>query len=163
MSFGSFFKNPLKLHKEIVRNAAPGNVKKNTYKGLGWRGGDGAGAPSTGYQRDPALQARLDAFGADQKLADARAKFAAQFGRQPTGTGAMSQRPPQSMFANVAGRIAATRGAQPPAGVPAWQAGVPGAGVNPAAAQNPMAKAGRIPGYADGGKVINRKPNGKGR
>lgn len=44
-SIGKFFSAPLKLHKEIIRNAAPGNVKKNTMKLLGAGGGKGGAAP----------------------------------------------------------------------------------------------------------------------
>ena len=123
------------------------------------------------------------------------------------GRGARGLVDPAGIFGGGGG----PKGRLPPGGIPAWQQGVKGAGVNPAAAQNPMNRApaqaqgglgggrglggmvrqavqnqqqrrtaapaavappamslgGGQPGagirvYSDGGKVYNRKPNGKG-
>lgn len=46
---GKLLKAPLKLHKSIIRNAAPGNVKKNTMRLFGG-GGGGGGAATPGQQ-----------------------------------------------------------------------------------------------------------------
>jgi hypothetical protein len=42
---GKLLKAPLNLHKGIIRNAAPGNVKKNTMRLFGGGGGGGATPP----------------------------------------------------------------------------------------------------------------------
>lgn len=105
-----------------------------------------------GYQRSPELQARMDAFGADQKLAEARARYAAQFGRPPpTAGGPISQRPQGGLFSGIQ-RVA--QAAQQRQAAPAPTPAAPMTGGRP----QPR---GRVAGYADGGKVIDRKPNGK--
>ena len=44
---GKILKAPLSLHKGIIRNAAPGNVKKNTMRLFGMSGGKGGGGAAT--------------------------------------------------------------------------------------------------------------------
>lgn len=79
MGIGSFFKNPFKLHKSVIRHAAPGNVKKNTYSAMGWDDPPEA-APYTGLSRNPDLQRRLEAYGVAERIAAARERFNQEFG-----------------------------------------------------------------------------------
>lgn len=143
MSFGDFLKKPFQMHRSVARRITPkgslGNQLTNSSTMWGHDGMiplDKAPPNTTGtYQRNPLLQQKLDEFGAAEKLAAARALYAQTYGGPPR-----------------------TAPAAPPTAAPAAQP----------SAKRPMppAMAGALSvlshrGYADGGKVIKRKRNGK--
>lgn len=153
MGLSSWIKDPFKKHKETIRNAAPGNHKHNVYKAMGWN--DPAPTPAKPYQMSQAMMDRLGPEGLARMEANRQA--AAQL-RASMGYGQQQQAPAQQMMS----RFAAARTGQGAGGAPApvAQATPQAAVVNPRGAGG---KAGgvRMMGYADGGKVITRKCNGK--